>query len=155
MRQGILERSARPGVSGRTFRSSGRGRAEVVDPLPKEVERLDHIATLLDSRFSFLGIRFGFDSILGLVPVVGDAAALGISGYLIAEAARAGARKRTLLTMLMNTTLDAVIGSVPLLGDLFDVAFKANKRNVALVRRELLRKHERRRAKQPLTVDLH
>nr|WP_305888856.1 DUF4112 domain-containing protein [Parvularcula maris] len=112
--------------------------------MPPEVARLDRLADLMDSRFSFLGIRFGLDSILGLIPGVGDAAALGMSGYLIAEAARAGASKGTLVKMAMNSGVDAVIGSVPLIGDAFDVVFKANRRNVALVRREMLRRHEER-----------
>ncbi|MCQ8183912.1 DUF4112 domain-containing protein [Parvularcula maris] len=121
----------------------GRNPAEP-EVLPPEVARLDRLADLMDSRFSFLGIRFGLDSILGLIPGVGDAAALGMSGYLIAEAARAGASKGTLVKMAMNSGVDAVIGSVPLIGDAFDVVFKANRRNVALVRREMLRRHEER-----------
>jgi hypothetical protein len=112
--------------------------------LPREVARLDKLADLMDSRFSVLGVRFGLDSILGLIPGVGDAAALGISGYLIAEAARAGASKSTLAKMAVNSGVDAVLGSVPVIGDAFDLVFKANRRNVALVRREMLRRHEER-----------
>ncbi|GGY45847.1 DUF4112 domain-containing protein [Parvularcula lutaonensis] len=123
-------------------------------PLPTEIVRLDRIAKLLDSQFSFLGIRFGLDSLLGLVPVVGDAAALGISGYLIAEAARAGASRGTLLKMVLNSGIDATIGSIPVIGDLFDVFFKANKRNVALVRKEMMRRHAERSAGSPMTAKL-
>lgn len=125
-----------------------------LEPVPPQVARLDQIATFLDSRFSIFGIRFGMDSILGLIPVVGDAAALGISGYLIAEAARHGARKRTLAKMMFNSGIDAAIGSIPLVGDLFDVAFKANKRNVALVRKEMLRRHAEYTAADPLMANL-
>lgn len=132
----------------------GKPKIKTTEPLPPDVARLDRIAKMLDSQFSFLGIRFGFDSILGLVPVVGDAAALGISGYLIAEAARAGARKRTLLKMVLNTGIDATLGSIPLIGDLFDVFFKANQRNVRLVRDEMLRRHSKRTAGHPMTVKL-
>jgi hypothetical protein len=128
---------------GRSRRKDGPGEPEV---LPPEVARLDRLADLMDSRFSFLGVRFGLDSILGLVPGIGDAAALGMSGYLIAEAARAGASKGTLAKMAVNSGVDAVLGSVPIIGDAFDVVFKANRRNVALVRREMLRRHEERLA---------
>jgi hypothetical protein len=122
-------------------------------PLPPEVERVDRIADLMDSRFSFLGIRFGLDSILGLVPVVGDAAALGMSGYLIIEAARAGARKSTLAKMAAYAGIDATIGSVPVIGDVFDLFFKANRKNAKLLKRELMRRHEARQAGEPLTID--
>jgi hypothetical protein len=107
---------------------------------PPEVERLDKLATLLDSRFQIAGFRFGIDGILGLIPGVGDAVALGLSGYLIAEAARAGARKRTLVRMAGNAAIDAAVGSIPVVGDVFDFVFKANKKNIRLLREEMLRK---------------
>lgn len=121
---------------------------------PAEIQRLDRIANLLDSRFKVLGFRFGFDGLLGLIPVVGDAAALGISGYLIAEAARSGAKKRTIMKMAMNTGVDALIGSIPLVGDVFDFAFKANNRNIRLLRRDMQRRHDERSKSDPMTVNL-
>lgn len=104
-----------------------------------EVEKLDHLSTLLDSRFRIPGtpIRFGWDSILGLIPGAGDLASLGPSAYLIYKGYRLGARKRTILRMTTNTGLDFVVGAVPVLGDVFDLVFKANNRNFALLRKDL------------------
>lgn len=104
-----------------------------------EIEKLDKLANLLDSRFRIpgTGIRFGWDAIFGVLPFVGDVATLGPSGYLVFKAWKLGARKRTLAKMGLNTGLDFVIGSIPLVGDIFDVAFKANRRNFAILRREL------------------
>ena len=106
---------------------------------PDEIEKLDRLSTLLDSRFRIPGtpIRFGWDSILGLIPGAGDLASLGPSAYLIYKGYRLGARKRTILRMSANTGLDFVVGAVPLLGDVFDLVFKANNRNFALLRKEL------------------
>ena len=106
---------------------------------PDEIEKLDRLSTLLDSRFRIPGtpIRFGWDSILGLVPGAGDLASLGPSAYLIYKGYQLGARKRTILRMSANTGLDFVVGAVPLLGDVFDLVFKANNRNFALLRKEL------------------
>lgn len=104
-----------------------------------EIERLDRLSTLLDSRYRIPGIpiRFGWDFLLGLIPGVGDVASLGPSAYLIYKAYSLGARKRTIGRMAVNTGLDFVIGAVPVLGDIFDVFYKANNRNFALLRKEL------------------
>ena len=106
---------------------------------PDEIEKLDRLSTLLDSRFRIPGtpIRFGWDSILGLIPGAGDLASLGPSAYLIYRGHRLGARKRTILRMTANTGLDFIVGAVPVLGDVFDLVFKANNRNFALLRKEL------------------
>ncbi len=104
-----------------------------------EIEKLDRLSTMLDSRFRIPGtpIRFGWDSLLGLIPGVGDVASLAPSGYLIYKAYRLGARKRTIARMTMNTSLDFFVGAVPVLGDAFDLFFKANNRNFALLRKDL------------------
>lgn len=106
-----------------------------------EIEKLDHLARWLDSRYRIPGtsIRFGWDAILGLIPGVGDAATLLPSAYLIYKAYTLGARKRTLARMVINTGLDSTIGTVPVLGDAFDLFYKANNRNFTLLRRELER----------------
>ncbi|WP_282063845.1 DUF4112 domain-containing protein [Roseobacter litoralis] len=105
-----------------------------------EFDRLDRLSSLLDSRFRLPGtpIRFGWDSLLGLIPVAGDLATLGPSVYIIYKGYRLGARKRTILRMTANTGLDFVVGAVPILGDVFDLTFKANNRNFALLRNELV-----------------
>ena len=94
---------------------------------------------MLDSRFRVPGtkIRFGWDSLLGLIPGVGDVATLAPSAYLIYRGHKLGARKRTIARMATNTGLDFVVGAIPVLGDLFDLAFKANNRNVALLKSEM------------------
>ncbi len=104
-----------------------------------EIEKLDRLSTLLDSRFRIPGtpIRFGWDSLLGLILGAGDLASLGPSAYLIYKVYRLGARKQKILRMTANTGLDFVVGAVPILGDVFDLAFKANNRNYALLRKEL------------------
>ncbi len=103
----------------------------------RELARLEHLARLLDSRFSILGIRFGFDALLGLVPGVGDTAALAPSLWMIWRGHRMGLPRRHLIRMALNTGLDYGLGIVPLIGDVFDVAFKANLRNAAILRTHL------------------
>jgi hypothetical protein len=110
------------------------------DELAARTARLERLAERLDARFNLFGIRFGWDSLLGLIPGVGDAVTALPSLYIIAEAARLGTRRQVLARMALNTTADVVIGGVPFLGDLFDVGFKANRRNVALLRREMARR---------------
>ena len=100
-------------------------------------ERLDRLAHLLDSRFSVFGVRFGLDSIMGLVPGIGDAAGLAVSAYLIGEGYRMGARKRTLARMGVNVLGDTVVGAIPLVGTVIDVFWKANNANMRLLKRDL------------------
>lgn len=104
-----------------------------------ELQRLDALADWLDSRFRLPGtnIRFGLDAILGLVPGVGDGALAIPAVYLILCAARLGAPKRVQLRMAFNVLIDLLVGAIPLVGDLFDVGFKANRRNIDLLKRAL------------------
>jgi hypothetical protein len=104
-----------------------------------QLQRLDAFANLLDARFRVPGTgwRFGLDSVVGLVPGVGDAATLAVALWVLLQAHRLGASKGILARMAGNVIVDAVFGSVPLVGDIFDVAFKSNRRNVALLRRHL------------------
>src|SRR5690606_11008614 len=110
--------------------------------------RLRSLARLLDIAVRIPGtnVRVGLDPVLGLIPGVGDAAAGALSTYVILLAWRTGAPTSVLLRMLGNVGIDAVVGTVPLLGDLFDVGFKANARNVALLDRWMVRPTEERRA---------
>jgi hypothetical protein len=82
----------------------------------------------------------GLDPIVGLVPVLGDGTGLALSLYVVLEAWLAGVRRRTLARMLANVAVDAGVGAVPLVGDLFDAVWTANERNVALFRRDLARR---------------
>jgi hypothetical protein len=97
---------------------------------------LDVLANLLDARWRIPGtsIRFGIDAVIGLVPVLGDAASSFVSLYILMRAREIGAGKGLLARMLGNVVLDTVVGSVPILGSIFDVYFKANKRNIRLLR---------------------
>jgi hypothetical protein len=103
--------------------------------------RLDLIADLLDSRWRIpgTGIRFGADALLSLVPAAGPAMSTALSGYLIWEAHRLGASRSLLARMIANVGIDAAISSVPFLGAVGDVFFRANRRNMALLRRHRLR----------------
>lgn len=102
---------------------------------PEQLERLE---TWLDTRFRVPGtnMHFGLDGIIGLVPVAGDAATTAMSAVLIADAAKMGARKRTLARMAGNVVIDSIVGAIPVVGDLFDFAFKSNVRNLALHKAE-------------------
>ncbi|WP_246112645.1 DUF4112 domain-containing protein [Allorhodopirellula solitaria] len=91
---------------------------------------------MLDAKYRVPGtrVRFGLDFLLGLVPGAGDALSLGFSGLLIATMARNGASIRLVMLMLGNVILDAVVGAVPVVGNLFDLVFRANLRNARLMR---------------------
>lgn len=96
--------------------------------------RVHRLARLMDSSIRLPGgFRIGVDGLIGLVPVVGDFAAAGVSFYIVAQAARAGVPASALARMVLNVALDAVVGAIPVLGDVFDVAFKANLRNARLM----------------------
>jgi hypothetical protein len=108
-------------------------------PLSREqrLARLEAVAKLLDVAFIVPGtnIRYGIDGLIGLIPVVGDIITTAISLWLVREARELGAPWHVTLRMLGNVALDGAVGIVPLLGDAFDVMFRANVRNVKLLRR--------------------
>ena len=97
--------------------------------------RIRALAQFLDNAIGIPGTswKFGFDAIVGLIPVVGDLIGGLLSGYIILEAARAEVPTFTLARMLANVGIDTLVGSVPALGDLFDAAWKANIKNVELL----------------------
>lgn len=100
--------------------------------------RLKTIAYLMDESIRLPGgYRIGWDGIIGLVPGIGDVAGLTVSAYIIAESARLGASKSVLLRMSANAAIDAILGAIPVLGDLFDFTFKANRRNLHLLQSQL------------------
>ena len=102
----------------------------------RDFERLDRLATLLDNSIRIPGtrIRVGLDGLIGLVPGIGDSLMLLAGLYVVLRARMLGAPMSIILQMLVNLALDFVVGSVPVLGDIFDIAFKANIRNVDLLR---------------------
>ena len=103
---------------------------------PDGMEQLEYLTRLLDDHFRIPGtqIRFGLDSLAGLIPGIGDAAPLAVSAYIIHRAGRMGASRRIQARMAGNVLIDALIGTIPLLGDIFDVGWKANRRNLNLLK---------------------
>lgn len=97
------------------------------------------LSILLDSAFMIPGskVSFGIDSLIGLLPVVGDAISLALSGYIIVLARRCGVSHWTAGRMVTNALIDFGFGAIPVAGDAFDVAWKANRKNVALLEKHL------------------
>ncbi|MEQ8481096.1 MAG: DUF4112 domain-containing protein [Hoeflea sp.] len=109
------------------------------DEIDTELARLERLASLLDARFRLPGtsIRFGIDGIAGLIPGIGDTLTAAPSAWMIWRGHKLGVRRRMLVRMIANSGIDYLIGLVPLVGDIFDVGFKANLRNAAILRDEL------------------
>src|SRR6516165_7329258 len=105
------------------------------------LDRLDMLATMFDTAFILPGtnVRFGVESLLRLVPGIGDVIASALSCYLLYEARRLGVPRLLFARMASNVALEALVGAVPLAGDAFDVFFRANRRNVALLRKHFAR----------------
>lgn len=112
---------------------AARGREE------RALARLSLVARAMDTALIIPGvnIRFGLDAVLGLVPAIGDMIAGAVAAWIVFEARRLGAPPLLIARMVANVVVDTVIGAVPIFGDAFDVAFKANIRNVELLRRHL------------------
>ena len=106
-------------------------------PSNVEIERgLETLGRVMDNQFQIpiIGWRFGLDSIVGLIPGVGDTATSAVSLYILAAAARYRVPKITMLRMAANIGLDFTLGSLPVVGDLFDAWWKSNTRNIRLIR---------------------
>lgn len=110
------------------------------------LEHLDRLTYWLDDRFRVpgTGFRVGLDGLVGLVPGVGDVATNALTAYIVYRAWRLGIPRSVLLRMLGNLGIDTVVGIVPVAGDLLDFGFKANRRNVRLLRRHLGERLDRR-----------
>lgn len=96
------------------------------------IARLEALTRMLDTALIIPGtnIRFGADAMIGLVPGIGDAITTALSAYVVYEAHRLGAPR----TLIANVAVDGVVGAVPLIGDAFDVVWRANRRNMRLLR---------------------
>jgi hypothetical protein len=112
-----------------------------LQPLTREqrLARLEAIAKLLDVAFVVPGtnIRYGIDGLIGLVPVIGDIITTAFSLWLVREARALGAPWHVTARMLSNVAVDGLVGLVPVAGDAFDVMFRANIRNVRMLKRWL------------------
>lgn len=97
--------------------------------------RLRRLAWLIDGAFGLPGtrFRFGLNSVIGLLPIGGDAVLGALSLYIVYEASRLGVPRHKIARMLANVGMEVIGGSVPILGDLFDMALKANLRNIAII----------------------
>jgi hypothetical protein len=110
-------------------------------------ERLNRLAWLLDSSIPIpgTGLSIGLDALIGLFPVLGDLIGVVLSGYIIAEAHRLGASRAVLARMAFNVAVEGIVGMVPVAGDVFDAAWKANQRNVRLLDAWLARRRKAER----------
>ncbi len=117
----------------RTYRGAADKRAAL--------ERLDMLSRLFDVAFVLpgTGVRFGVEALLRLAPGIGDVAASVLSCYLLYEAYRLEVPRRVFARMAGNVAVEAVAGAVPLLGDIFDIGFRANRRNVGILRQHFVR----------------
>ena len=104
--------------------------------LETRLARVDQLSRILDIAFVIPGtkVRFGVDAIIGLVPVIGDLAGVALSSIIVVEAARLGVPSRLLARMVGNVLIEGAVGAVPIAGDVFDVFWRANRRNVALLK---------------------
>jgi hypothetical protein len=107
----------------------------------QEIQRLEALAKLFDTRFSIFGLKFGLDPLVGLIPGLGNALPAAVSIYILSVAFRLKAPKSLLFRMVGNIAIDLILGSVPIVGDVFDVIYKANLRNVELLKKGLIKQN--------------
>ena len=114
-------------------------------PVSDSLQRLKYLSYWLDNRFTLPGtkIAFGFDSLIGLVPGVGDIATGLLALYIFLQAIRHRCSVPTLMAMLCNIVVDEVLGAIPVAGDVFDVFYRVNKKNVDMILQEVEGKAER------------
>jgi len=124
---------ATTGFAGQDYTSG-----QTYDDRVRRVARLRGLARLLDTAIRLPnGFRFGADSLIGLLPGVGDAMTTLIAAYFVYEGYQLGLPKTALIAMAGNVAIDGILGSVPLAGDLFDTVFKANIRNLRIIEKHL------------------
>jgi hypothetical protein len=117
---------------------------------------LRSLAKLMDTALTIPGtnVRFGLDALLGLLPVIGDLISSAIGSYIIMAAAQMGASRAVVWRMMLNQTIDLIVGSVPIVGDILDIGWKANVMNVNLLERALNDPEGTRRASAGVLVGL-
>lgn len=117
-------------TEGNALTPSRQQRAEAI------LKRVDDLAWLLDNSIyiPLINYRIGLDALIGLIPGLGDVAGLILSSLIVIQALRLRTPKAVLLRMILNIVMEALVGLIPVLGDFFDATFKANVRNVRLLR---------------------
>lgn len=111
---------------------------------PQEIrQRIEMMEMVLERSFVIPGTNrpIGLDSIIGLIPVVGDIIAAGLGAYIVWEARNLGMPKWKLTRMIGNIAFDTAVGAVPLAGDLFDFMFRSNSKNLKIIKRHLDKHH--------------
>ena len=105
--------------------------------LERDLNEMRRLSTLLDEavKIPVINYRVGLDALLGLVPVIGDFSGFAISSYIIFKAHNMGVPREKVSRMVFNSLVDVFVGSIPLVGDIFDVFWKSNKRNMKIVER--------------------
>jgi hypothetical protein len=124
------------------------------DGYAPRLKRLRQLSRLLDNIVNIPGTKvgIGLDPIIGLLPIGGDALGLLLSFYIIVEAAQLGVSTATLARMVMNVIVDSLVGAIPMLGDLFDFAWKANNYNIILLEEALKSPQENKKADKSFIV---
>lgn len=124
------------------------------DRLAVEYEWIEKVTTFLDSKFKIPGtnFRFGLDPLLGLLPGIGDVSSFLISSLLVLAMIRHGASGKVTALMTINILLDTLIGGIPIVGNIFDFFFKANKRNLRLLKRHHIQGRYKGSAKGVLII---
>lgn len=125
-----------PDENGATASATTSGRQQQEQGILKQV---DDLAWLLDNSIyiPLINYRIGLDAVIGLIPGLGDVAGLILSSFIVVQALRLRAPRTVLLRMILNMVMEALIGLIPIFGDLFDATFKANARNVRLLRQAM------------------
>lgn len=103
----------------------------------EKFQNLESLVNTMDSKFSFAGFSFGIDAIIGLIPGLGDIAGGLVSIFILLRIRNIGVSDEVLNKMMRNVIIDVFVGSIPLLGDLFDFVFKVNERNLKLAKKHL------------------
>ncbi|MGM3306194.1 DUF4112 domain-containing protein [Anabaena sp. WFMT] len=126
------------------------------DGYAPRLKRIRQISRLLDNAITIPGtqVGIGLDPILGLIPVGGDVLSLIVSIYIIIESAQMGVPRATLIRMVANIIIDALVGAIPMLGDLFDFAWKANSYNIKLLEDYLQSPGEKKKVDQLFIIIL-
>jgi hypothetical protein len=124
--------------------SAQTGYGPAVSELDADLARARWLANLLDAQFNFMGVSFGLDAIVGLIPVVGDAVTSIAALYPVHLAKKHNLGKTVQMRMAFNVLMDFAAGAVPVVGDLVDVAYKANLKNLKLLEKAAEKRRQSR-----------